>query len=68
VPISPADTLFSTREDVDALGALLKSHAYPAHKAFIRFNHGFLILEETMDAAIDVLHALLSKRERALSL
>ena len=66
MPISPVDTMFSTKEDVEALAELLRNHHYPAHKAFIRFNHGFLILEETMDAAIGVLHALLSKRERAL--
>lgn len=44
LPCSPAETLFSTPEDSDALIKLLRAYPYPQHKVFIRKGHGFIIL------------------------
>ena len=65
VPISEEETLFSTKEDVDALRALLVNHSYPKHKVFIRKGHGFLIFSETMLEATKQLYDMLAKRDAA---
>ena len=60
-PISEEETLFSTKEDVDALRTLLVGYAYPEHKVFIRKGHGFLIFAESMVDATKQLHNMLAK-------
>ena len=64
-PISEEETLFSTKEDVDALRTLLVGYAYPEHKVFIRKGHGFLIFSETMLEATKQLYDMLAKRDAA---
>mmetsp|Transcript_37366 Transcript_37366/g.80466 ORF Transcript_37366/g.80466 Transcript_37366/m.80466 type:complete len:245 (+) Transcript_37366:33-767(+) len=58
LPISHDETLFSTPEDVEALMTLFKSFPYPQHKVFIRRGHGFLILAESVEAAVQELKNL----------
>jgi hypothetical protein len=45
-PISHAETMFSTREDVDALVLLMKEH--PIAPVLLRRGHGFFILAATV--------------------
>ena len=49
LPISEAETLFSTPEDLAALEALFSSHPYPSNSCYIRRGHGFFLLAK--DAA-----------------
>ena len=50
-PISTEETLFSTRDDTDALMALVDRFPYPQHDIFIRKAHGFLLLAGSTAAA-----------------
>ncbi|CAE8705188.1 unnamed protein product [Polarella glacialis] len=59
LPISNEETLFSTPEDVQALMALFRKHAYPEHKVFIRRGHGFLILSDSVEGALIELRKLI---------
>ena len=59
VPISVEETMFSTKEDVEALRQLYRDHPYPANKCFIRNKHGFLILAQTMEEAVLTLRGLI---------
>jgi len=49
IPISDKETLFSTREDLDALEKLFREH--PSASCYIRKGHGFILL------AKDIRHA-----------
>eukprot|EP00451_Oxyrrhis_marina_P016301 CAMPEP_0204310496 /NCGR_PEP_ID=MMETSP0469-20131031/1757_1 /ASSEMBLY_ACC=CAM_ASM_000384 /TAXON_ID=2969 /ORGANISM="Oxyrrhis marina" /LENGTH=231 /DNA_ID=CAMNT_0051290285 /DNA_START=71 /DNA_END=763 /DNA_ORIENTATION=- len=49
IPISTQETLFSTKEDTDALMQLLQEFPYPANKIWIRKGHGFVILGSSID-------------------
>ena len=53
-PISHEQTLFSTREDVDALTALFARHPFPTTRVWIRRGHGFFILADSIDDALAV--------------
>ena len=48
LPISDEETVCSTPEDSAALLKLLKQYAYPEHKVFIRKNHGFILLDNSI--------------------
>ena len=50
-PISTEETLFSTRDDTDALMTLVDRFPYPQHDIFIRKAHGFLLLAGSTAAA-----------------
>ena len=52
IPHSPTLTLFSTREDSEALMTLLSQNPYPNHKIFIRTGHGFIILGSNIKDAL----------------
>lgn len=52
VPISHAETTFSTPEDAAALRRLMADHPYPAFKVYIRRGHGFFVLGADADDAI----------------
>ncbi len=65
LPISDHETTFGTREDLDAVRALLASAPYPAHDAWIRRGHGFLVGGDTMTRARARMVGLAAARERA---
>eukprot|EP00890_Picochlorum_soloecismus_P006523 jgi/Picsp_1/696/NSC_00690-R1_hypothetical protein VOLCADRAFT_106561 [Volvox carteri f. nagariensis] len=51
IPISDKETLFSTRDDLDALEKLFKEYPFPGTSCYIRKGHGFIML------AKDIRHA-----------
>jgi len=53
IPCSPEDTLFSTREDMEALVKLIRQYPYPLNKVFIRKNHGYYLLGEDMSDCVE---------------
>ena len=53
LPISTEETLFSTPEDTQALMTLFEGHPYPQNKIFIRKGHGFLLLGQSMQDALE---------------
>jgi hypothetical protein len=62
LPIATVETTFGTREDLDAMEALLARAPFPAHRAWIRRGHGFVVAGASMDAARAELRALASRR------
>ena len=54
IPISSEETLFSTPEDVTALEGLFRENPYPEQKLFLRKNHGFFLLADSVTQAIEV--------------
>ena len=70
VPCSTNETMFSTPSDLDALVHLLAEYPYPKHKMLIRLNHGFFILADTADEAIQLFETkleLLSNSKPSIS-
>lgn len=70
VPCSTKETMFSTPSDLDALVHLLAEYPYPKHKMLIRLNHGFFILADTADEAIQLFETkleLLSNSKPSIS-
>jgi hypothetical protein len=65
LPISDHETPFGTREDLEAMRALLVSAPYPAHDAWLRRGHGFLVGADTITAARARMAGLAAARERA---
>lgn len=57
LPISPAATLFSTPEDLEALEEIFTSHPYPEHRCYCRRGHGFFLLGDTAADAEAALEA-----------
>lgn len=53
-PISHEQTLFSTREDVQALTRLFERFPYPQTRVWIRRGHGFFILADSIDEALGI--------------
>mmetsp|Transcript_24427 Transcript_24427/g.44901 ORF Transcript_24427/g.44901 Transcript_24427/m.44901 type:complete len:308 (-) Transcript_24427:8-931(-) len=51
-PCSTKETLFSTPADLDALIHLFEKFPYPQHHFFVRLNHGFFLLADTVQEAI----------------
>ncbi len=65
LPISRAETLFSTPPDRVALLDLIRGNPYPAHHAWIRRGHGFFVLgHDVKQARLRTL--TLADRARAL--
>lgn len=62
LPISDAETTFGTPEDAAATDALLARAPYPAHRAWIRRGHGFLVAAESMDEARAIVRRLAALR------
>lgn len=62
LPIGDAETEFGTREDLEAMEALIARAPYPAHRVWIRRGHGFLVAAETMAEARSLVRALAAKR------
>ena len=54
LPISTKETLFSTPPDTEALLELFEHYPYPKYKVFIRKGHGFMLLAESMEDAVEV--------------
>lgn len=54
LPISPIETLFSTPEDLIELEKLFSVYPYPQHHIYIRKNHGFFLLADSVDEALDI--------------
>ena len=46
IPIADVETVFSTREDADAMMELLCTYPYPEYKIFVRRGHGFFVLAQ----------------------
>ena len=70
VPCSTKETVFSTPSDLDALVHLLAEYPYPTHKMLIRLNHGFFLLADTADEAIQLFETkleLLSNSKSSIS-
>ena len=65
LPISRAETLFSTPPDREALLQLLRGHPYPTDHAWIRRGHGFFVLGDDMEQA-RMRTLTLAERARAL--
>lgn len=62
LPISEHETTFGTREDLEASEALIARAPYPAHRAWIRRGHGFLVAGATMDEARALVRKLAALR------
>ena len=58
-PISEIETLFSTREDLNALESLFQKYSYPSYQIFIRRGHGFFLLAEDLDEALLLFRSLI---------
>lgn len=61
LPCSPEETLFSTPADLNALMKLFNDYPYPTHQIYVRKNHGFFLLSETAEDAIELFRTKLSK-------
>jgi len=59
IPCSIEQTLFSTREDYNALAGLISKFPYPKSKLFIRRDHGFFLLAQTFTEALTLVHNLI---------
>ncbi|MGF1465552.1 MAG: class II aldolase/adducin family protein [Sandaracinaceae bacterium] len=64
LPLSSADTVFSTPPDRRALLALLERAPYPRHRTWIRRGHGFITLGASLDDAIATVRALSTAARR----
>ena len=53
LPISEEETLFSTKEDSDALVNLMGEYSFPKHSVFIRKGHGFVVVGEDVEKAME---------------
>ncbi len=62
LPISDHETPFGTLEDLAATQVLLARAPYPAHRAWIRRGHGFLVAAATMDEARALVRRLAAAR------
>jgi hypothetical protein len=62
LPISDGETPFGTLEDLAATEALLVRAPYPAHRAWIRRGHGFLVGAATMEQARALVRRLAGTR------
>jgi len=58
-PCSAHATVFSTREDKQAMMELLAQHPYPRHKIFVRQGHGFFLLEGDVESAVRLFDELI---------
>jgi hypothetical protein len=58
-PCSPEETLFSTPADLEALMTLFEQYPYPEHQCYVRKNHGFFLLAQSEEEAIQVLRSKL---------
>ena len=54
IPCSKEETLFSTPPDTEALIGLMQKYPYPSNKIYVRKNHGFFILGESIGDTVDV--------------
>ena len=54
IPCSKEETLFSTPSDTEAFIGLIEKYPYPKNKIYIRKNHGFFILGETIADTVEV--------------
>lgn len=54
LPISIKETLFSTPEDLDELERLFEQYPYPKHQIYIRKNHGFFLLADSIAEAVRI--------------
>ncbi len=64
VPISGAETVFSTPEDRAGFHAMLEAAPYPAHRVWIRRNHGFFVVGADARAALETLTDLAARAAR----
>lgn len=60
IPCSPEETLFSTPADLAALMNLMRAYPYPENKVYVRVNHGFFLLAETAEEAMNLLRTKLT--------
>lgn len=61
IPCSSDETLFSTPEDLNSLMKLFNDYPYPTYQIHVRKNHGFFLLSETAEEAIELFRTKLSK-------
>ncbi len=54
IPCSEEETLFSTPADTEALVDLIEQFPYPENNVYIRKNHGFFILGETVSDMLKI--------------
>jgi hypothetical protein len=48
------ETLFSTPADLNALLDLLQHYPYPQYQVYVRKNHGFFLLAQDYDDAMNI--------------
>ena len=59
IPCAVTETQFSTPEDLEATRAKLARAPFPAHDAWIRRGHGFIVAGRSVSDALDRLRSLL---------
>ena len=62
VVISDRAEVFGTPEDLASIAAMLDRAPYPAHRVWIRREHGFLVAAATMDEARALMRELARRR------
>ena len=61
-PISAEETVCSTKEDTQCFTNLLSNYNYPKNKVFIRKDHGFLLLGDNVQNALDTFRSEIKPR------
>ena len=62
IPCSTEETLFSTREDTQALIDLMQLFPYPEHQLFIRKNHGYYIAGDSIADCVNIMQERIIKK------